>query len=504
MVTAIVTVALLALWSPAAMAKPIKPANDNIERATKIATLLFTDSIDTSKATSSRGDPKDCGSNNNSVWYFLKTSTDMAVGMGTSGSNYITNVAVYTGTREHLTQVACGTYGTSFHAGPGQSYYVKVANASGDGGHLVFSVASHIPPPNDDFGNVAVIPALPFSKTLDTVAATSAADDPANCGGIARNSVWYAFTPAASITIVADTQASEYAANIGVYTGRRGALNPVACGFRKLSFSVTAGVTYYLMVTINNGEGNLTLNIADYRPPVNDNIGSGTAISSLPFVNSVDTRGATTASGEPGACGNMHSVWYVIRPTASQMIALDTIGSSYGTQIGVFAGAPNTLTMVACGGNNGVSFTATAGVTYYIQVVGDGGDLLFNAVGHLPAPNDNFDNATVIVNLPYTDNLDTAAATVAPDDHTDCAGTNVHTVWYAITPSTNVSLTADTSQSNYQAVVCVYTGSRIALSRVASGFQQVSFQPTAGITYFFMFADYAYFGSGGHLVFQLR
>jgi hypothetical protein len=151
-----------------------------------------------------------------------------------------------------------------------------------------------------------------------------------------------------------------------------------------------------------------------------------------------------------------------------------------------------------------VTFTVTAGVTYYIQIVGDGGNLIFNAIGHLPAPNDNFNNATTIAHLPYTDNLDTAAATVAPDDPTDCAGTNVHTVWYTITPTADTALTADTSQSNYRAVICLYTGSRGALTKVADGLQQVSFQATAGVTYSFMVADADYFGGGGNLVFQLQ
>jgi hypothetical protein len=171
----------------------------------------------------------------------------------------------------------------------------------------------------------------------------------------------------------------------------------------------------------------------------------------------------------------------------------------------VFTGAPDALALVTCGGNLGVSFTATAGATYYIQIVGAGGDLVFNTIGHLPASNDDFDNATTIAHLPYTENLDTTATAVAPDDPTDCAGANGHTVWYAITPSADASLTADTSQCNYRAVVCVYTGSRGTLTKAADGFQQVTFQATAGITYSFMVADVDDdFDDGRNLVLQLR
>jgi hypothetical protein len=80
----------------------------------------------------------------------------------------------------------------------------------------------------------------------------------------------------------------------------------------------------------------------------------------------------------------------------------------------------------------------------------------------------------------------------------------VNTVWYAFTPTADVTLTADTSQSSYQAVVCVYTSSRGALNKVADGLQQATFQATAGVTYHFMVADYLFSGGGGNLVFQLQ
>lgn len=503
--TAIVVAALMVLLAPAATAKPARPANDDIKRATKITSLSFTDNIETSRATSSRSDPKDCGSTSNSVWYILRASTDMTVAMGTLGSSYSTDVAVYTGTRGHLTPVTCGTEGVWFQVSEGLSYYVMVASAFGGGGSLVFNVVSHIPPPNDDFDNATAIPDLPFSETIDTVAATSAADDPTNCTAITRSSVWYTFTPATDNTVVISTQASEYAADIHVYTGQRGALTPIACGFRGLNFSVTGGVTYYFMVTINNGQGDLVFDVVGHHPPANDDIDDATVIPTLPFTDSVDTRGATTAPGEPPFCNNTNSVWYAITPTVSQLLVLDTNGSSYGTQIGVFTGAPDTLELVTCGGNLGVSFSATAGVTYYIQIVGAGGDLVFNTFGHLPAPNDDFDNATTIAHLPYTDDLDTTATAVAPDDPTDCAGANGRTVWYAITPFADVSLTVDTSQSNYRAVFCVYTGSRGTLTKAADGFQQVTFQATAGITYYFMVADvFGDFEGDRNLVLQLR
>ncbi|MCA1700981.1 MAG: hypothetical protein LC790_19630, partial [Actinobacteria bacterium] len=45
-------------------------------------------------------------------------------------------------------------------------------------------------------------------------------------------------------------------------------------------------------------------------PPPNDDFDSATRISSLSFTDSLNTTGATTASGDPFCAGNGHTVWY--------------------------------------------------------------------------------------------------------------------------------------------------------------------------------------------------
>ena len=257
-------VAVLGLWVPAATAaKPSKPRNDDFQNATRITTPPFTDSVNTSKAKAAKDDPTDCGPPNNSVWYVLTVPSPMLVATGTLGSSYLPNVAVYTGTRGNLTQVACDSGGASFQAVPGETYHMMVTSPDGGGGTLSFNVIAQLPPPNDDFGNATAITELPFTDTVDTDAASAAPDDPADCAGTVR-SVWYALTPSTDTTVAVSTQASDYSADIAVYTGQRGALTPVACGFRELNFPATAGTTYYLMVTVNNGQGNLVLDVTGF------------------------------------------------------------------------------------------------------------------------------------------------------------------------------------------------------------------------------------------------
>lgn len=126
-----------------------------------------------------------------------------------------------------------------------------------------------------------------------------------------------------------------------------------------------------------------------------------------------------------------------------------------------------------------------------------------------PPSNDDFDNATVISGLPFSDSLDTTEATTAPDDP-DCVGQGP-TVWYAFTPAEDIRVGANTFGSDYDTTLSVYTGytgSRDALTLIAcnddtGGLQsRVSFDAVAGETYFFMVGAFSS-GPGGQLVFSV-
>jgi hypothetical protein len=128
---------------------------------------------------------------------------------------------------------------------------------------------------------------------------------------------------------------------------------------------------------------------------------------------------------------------------------------------------------------------------------------LLNASAAFAQPaNDDFDNATVISALPFTDTISTVDATTAGDDPF-CNG-NEHTVWYAFTPTQDTRVRADTAGSDYATSLGVYTGSRGALNQVAcaSSPAEVTFDASANTTYFFMVASAAG-GPGGTLVFHV-
>ena len=117
--------------------------------------------------------------------------------------------------------------------------------------------------------------------------------------------------------------------------------------------------------------------------------------------------------------------------------------------------------------------------------------------------NDDFDNATVVGALPFSDSISAADATAAPDDP-GCIGSDDHTAWYSFTPTSDVRISADTTGSDYSPTLSVYTGSRGALTQIACNFGDtgVAFEAAAGTTYYFMVGSCC--GSaGGNLVFNL-
>ena len=132
------------------------------------------------------------------------------------------------------------------------------------------AVQNQVAPTNDDFDDAVVITALPFTDTVNTTEATTAADDPADPEDpavcfIGGHTVWYQFTPARDTKIRANTAGSDYDTGIAVFTGTRGDLTLIGCNddvllgrqvHSSVTFEAVAGETYYFMVgSFGNSEG---------------------------------------------------------------------------------------------------------------------------------------------------------------------------------------------------------------------------------------------------------
>lgn len=125
-------------------------------------------------------------------------------------------------------------------------------------------------PENDDRADARPIEGLPFEGSQGTAGAGTSADEPRPCGQI-ESTVWFSFTPAASRTLAAGTDGSDYDTVLAVYEdGSDEAIvcNDDADGLQgAVHFDAAAGTTYEIQVGGHRAEtGQLALRL-DVAPP---------------------------------------------------------------------------------------------------------------------------------------------------------------------------------------------------------------------------------------------
>jgi hypothetical protein len=132
------------------------------------------------------------------------------------------------------------------------------SDAAGSPHQVTLSGIGLVPPAlNDNFANATVIPSSPFTRGVDTAAATTELGDPTpSCAtGSRAKSVWYQFTPPTDGTVDANTYGSSYETLLSVWTGSPGALSEVACSAYQVAFAVLGGTTYSFMITAPYDDG---------------------------------------------------------------------------------------------------------------------------------------------------------------------------------------------------------------------------------------------------------
>ena len=134
---------------------------------------------------------------------------------------------------------------------------------------------------------------------------------------------------------------------------------------------------------------------------VPDDFDDAEPIETFPFEELTYTFFATNEIGEDttSSCtglGPISNLWYIITADGPGQININTNGSDFDTVLVVYTGTQlNNLVEVACDNNSGsgtqsaLSFNATDGTTYYIQVGGDDNDrgrLMLNLSAPLTTP----------------------------------------------------------------------------------------------------------------------
>ena len=163
-----------------------------------------------------------------------------------------------------------------------------------------------IAPGNDLYAGRTVIPAIPFTETLDTTEATTDALDAEfldQCAAPATDaSVWYEYTASSDVGLIAETFDADYSVGLIVATGAPGSFSVVTCGPFSVSFFAATGETYTILYFDfqEDGGGNggsLTVGLREMPPPPELEISIAKTGSFNAATGSATIRGTVTCTG---------------------------------------------------------------------------------------------------------------------------------------------------------------------------------------------------------------
>jgi hypothetical protein len=240
------------------------PRNDLLENVVVIdpAALPFTDSVDTSGATSDSDDPTlGCDPPwDASIWYSITPTSDERMLLSGFGTDYPFLVTVAKGEPGSFESIGCRPFSRVIEFEANATYYLLVSDdGGGNGGNAVFTVdALPEAPQNDLLENATVIDpaALPFTDSVDTTGAGNTSSDDGQFGcdlspGSAAT-VWYSITPTNDMTLSLSSEGTDYSSAIGVSEAdaTRG-----FCQRIPFDFEMTADVTYWIQVFDGQEDG---------------------------------------------------------------------------------------------------------------------------------------------------------------------------------------------------------------------------------------------------------
>jgi hypothetical protein len=518
---------VVVVGSPPALAAP----TDNFPGTTLSNVLPVTDSGSNVGATKETGEPNHAGKpGGKSVWWNFTPTGSGTFQISTSGSNFDTTLAVYTGSAVNaLTEVGSnddfgGTQSRVLFAGTaGTSYKIAVDGFNGSSGNIGLSVSFVPPPANDNFGSPQDLgTTTPASSSLvSTDGATKQAGEPNHAGNAGGASAWYTWTPSSNTPVRVSTTGSNFDTTLAVYTGPAvNALAEVASNDNgpagstsEVIFQAAAGTHYRIAVDgvkangarVATGNAGVSIDLAP--APSNNDFANRKALNSGDVLNTEHNLPATAQPGEPahGGAAAAQSVWYVyVAPAASNMADLSVTGDGFAPRVGVYTGtAVNALTSLVQSNQfadfvpdprrTELYFPTTPGAQYMVAVDGDpGGDFSIAARGLQAAANDSFAAAMALTGNPATSDGDTRAGTAEPNEPQHAARGAHTSLWYTWTAPSDGATTLTTTGSSSDTRLAVYAGATLAsLAPVASNddvsggdlTSAVSFGSTAGATY---------------------
>jgi len=322
-------------------------------------------------------------------------------------------------------------------------------------------------PPNDNFVPTAKVPDGGGTVVGDNTFATLQTGEPAHAGvtGAVR-SVWWNWAPVRSSSVLVDTAGSTFDTVVAVYTNSL--LNTtltnlslvvgtndaggILQGFVK--FDAVAGTTYRIAVASasTNTSGQIRLRVLfdadpDTQAPAITitNLVSGAQSVTNPPSGLIVTNAQLVLSGtaiDPGT--NAIGVRQV-QVQLNNGLAVSATGTNDWTVPLFLSPGANVISISASDFSGNVSLPVTFQVNYRV----------FDPF------NDVLANALELTGTIGSMNANTANATSEPGEPHHVGKQGGKSVWYFFTPTTDGLLSLTTSNSTYDTLLAVYTGTRV-------------------------------------------
>ena len=343
-------------------------------------------------------------------------------------------------------------------------------------------------PANDDFANAVTLSSL-AATTGTTVSATRETGEPThvNSGYGSAKSVWYNWTAPADGDLDVKTEGSSFDTLLAAYTGsslsaltvKYASDDVIGGNWSRLTFAVTAGTTYRIVIDGYGGSSGSTrlsgtFTAAATPPP------TGAPAAPAELVGTAGNSSASVAfsAGSDGGSAitnyeysTDNGLTWTARSPAATSSPLVISGLTNGTAYSIKLRAVNSVDSGAA--SSTVSVTPAAPPT--------------------PAPaNDNFADAVTLSSLAATVGTTVAATHEAAEpSHVNSTLGSTASIWYQWTATEDGSLDLQTQGSSYDTLLAVYSGSSISgLTAVGANddapgglWSRLSLDVTAGTTY---------------------
>jgi subtilisin family serine protease len=356
-------------------------------------------------------------------------------------------------------------------------------------------------PPNDNFTNALKVAPDGGRFVSNNGRATKEQLEPDHAGQpTAAASLWWKWSPERDTSVFVDTTGSAFGTVLGVYTGGKvSALKEVVSAFdptlltpAAASFAATAGSTYYIAVASPNTNylGSIRLRVAPGG--AEDDLDPAVAVAT-PSTGVVVTTNRLMMSGtafdpQPNATGISEVLVKVGRRLAAQ-----AQGTTNWSAVLRLEEGDNRIEVRSADFAGNVSAPAVVNIRYR----------------PLEPPNDFFGLAAELTGTSGKVTVDTSRAGRETGEPLHAGNEGGRSIWWRWTAPQDGVLTLTTTESKFDTLLALYTGSRLnALTPVASNddafgavsWSKISQAVQAGVTYRIALDGYA--GAAGVAVLE--